>query len=66
MVGVNGWLPAHYRLKLFICFHRLSQDGLVIEDEMCLDAGIISASFDASLEMVSNLASPCIQSVLIS
>lgn len=30
----------------------LSQDGLVIEDEMKLDAGIVSASFDASLEMV--------------
>ena len=35
-----------------LLFHRLSQDGLVIEDEMSLDAGIVSASFDASLEMV--------------
>jgi hypothetical protein len=33
-------------------FDRLSEDGLVIEDEMSLDAGIVSASFDASLEMV--------------
>ncbi|XP_046861047.1 WD repeat-containing protein 90-like [Xenia sp. Carnegie-2017] len=29
----------------------LNQNGLVIEDEMSLDAGVISASFDTSLEM---------------
>lgn len=38
-----------------IYFHRLNQDGLVIEDEMSLDAGIVSASFDASLEMVRDI-----------
>ena len=37
---------------MILLFHRLSEDGLVIEDEMSLDAGIVSASFDASLEMV--------------
>ncbi|XP_046861004.1 WD repeat-containing protein 90-like [Xenia sp. Carnegie-2017] len=37
----------------------LNQNGLVIEDEMSLDAGVISASFDTSLEMRCNCVSFC-------
>ena len=46
-------LDANLRISYFSS--RLSQDGLVIEDEMSLDAGIVSASFDTSLEMVNKL-----------
>ena len=46
---------SHKIIKVTLLFRSLSQDGLVIEDEMSLDAGIVSASFDASLEMVREL-----------
>ena len=33
---------------------RLSSNGLVMEDEMTLDGAVVSASFDESLETVSD------------
>ena len=55
--GFRPLIPAQYILRIVIAVlafssRRLTRDGLVIEDEMSLDAGIISAVFDASLEMV--------------